>query len=245
MAHAAKAGNPLTAADILSELKSLGRDSYRKVLLNHGVAEPVFGVKISEMKKIQKRVRKDYRLALALYDSGVYDAMYLAGLIADDARMTRADLEHWRSNATSAALLEFTVAWVAAESPHGWELALEWIDAPGEGTALAGWSTLAGLVAIRHDADLDLAELKRLLQRVRKTIHAAPNRVRYAMNSFVIAVGCYVGPLSELALQTAEKIGVVAVDMGNTACKVPNAVEYIRKVEQRGAIGKKRTTIKC
>ncbi|OWY71879.1 DNA alkylation repair protein [cyanobacterium TDX16] len=235
----------MTAKKILSELKSLGRDTYKKVLLNHGVAEPVFGVKIEEMKKIVKRVKKDYRLALDLYDTGVYDAMYLAGLIADDAKMTKKDLEHWLAKATSDALAQFTVAWVAAESPHGRELALKWIDSPKENTATAGWATLSGLVAIKDDADLDLAELKRLLQRVQKTIHDAPNLVRYAMNSFVICVGSYVKPLSELALQTAAKIGPVSVDLGNTACKVPGAVEYIRKVEKRGTIGKKRKTVKC
>ncbi|MBE7507965.1 MAG: DNA alkylation repair protein [Planctomycetia bacterium] len=235
----------MTAKEILSELKSLGRDSYKKVLLNHGVAEPVFGVKIEEMKKIVKRVKKDYRLALDLYDTGVYDAMYLAGLIADDAKMTKKDLERWLAKATSDALAQFTIAWVAAESPHGRELALKWIDSPKENTATAGWSTLSGLVAIKADADLDLAELKRLLQRVQKTIHDAPNLVRYAMNSFVICVGSYVKPLSELALQTAAKIGPVSVDLGNTACKVPGAVEYIRKVEKRGTIGKKRKTVKC
>lgn len=235
----------MTAKEILSELKSLGRDSYKKVLLNHGVAEPVFGVKIEEMKKIVKRVKKDYRLALDLYDTGVYDAMYLAGLIADDAKMTKKDLEHWLAKATSDALAQFTVAWVAAESPHGRELALKWIDSPKENTATAGWATLSGLVAIKDDADLDLAELKRLLQRVQKTIHDAPNLVRYAMNSFVICVGSYVKPLSDLALQTAAKIGPVSVDLGNTACKVPGAVEYIRKVEKRGTIGKKRKTVKC
>lgn len=235
----------MTAKEILSELKSLGRDSYKKVLLNHGVAEPVFGVKIEEMKKIVKRVKKDYRLALDLYDTGVYDAMYLAGLIADDAKMTKKDLEHWLAKATSDALAQFTIAWVAAESPHGRELALKWIDSPKENTATAGWSTLSGLVAIKDDADLDLPELRRLLQRVQKTIHDAPNLVRYAMNSFVICVGSYVKPLSELALQTAAKIGPVSVDLGNTACKVPGAVEYIRKVEKRGTIGKKRKTVKC
>ncbi len=234
-----------TAAEILSELETLGRDSYKKVLLNHGVSEPVFGVTIEELKKIRKRVRKDYQLALDLYDTGVYDAMYLAGLIADDARMTKKDLQHWLSNATSAALAEYTVAWVAAESKHGWELGLKWIDAPKESTASAGWSTLAGVVAITDDAELDLAELKRLLQRVQKTIHDAPNRVRYVMNNFVIAVGCCVKPLTQLALQTAEKIGAVTVDMGKTACKVPAAAEYIRKVEQRGTIGRKRKTVKC
>lgn len=235
----------MTATEILSELKGLGRDSYKKVLLNHGVAEPVFGVKIEEMKKIVKRVKKDYRLALDLYDTGVYDAMYLAGLIADDAKMTKKDLEHWLAKATSDALAQYTVAWVAAESPHGWELALKWIDSPKENTATAGWATLAGLTSIKDDAELDLAELKRLLQRVQKTIHDAPNLVRYAMNSFVICVGSYVKPLNELALQSAAKIGTVSVDLGNTACKVPSAVEYIRKVEKRGSIGKKRKTVKC
>lgn len=235
----------MTAAEILSELESLGRDSYKKVLLNHGIPEPVFGVTIEELKKIRKRVREDYQLALELYDTGVYDAMYLAGLIADDARMTKKDLQHWIAKASSAALAEFTVAWVAAGSHHGWDLGLKWIDSPKERTASAGWSTLGGLVAITEDAELDLAELKRLLQRVQKTIHDAPNRVRYVMNSFVIAVGCYVEPLSQLALQTAEKIGPVTVDMGATACKVPGAAEYIRKVEQRGTIGRKRKTVKC
>src|SRR5262249_8365467 len=149
----------MTATEILSELETLGRDSYKKVLLNHGIPEPVFGVKIEEMKKIQKRVKKNYRLALDLYDSGVYDAMYLAGLIADEAKMTRKDLQHWLAKASSAALSEYTVAWVAAESNHGWDLALKWIDSPREGTASAGWSTLAGLVAIKDDTELDLAEL--------------------------------------------------------------------------------------
>src|SRR6476646_7855449 len=82
----------MTVQEILAEIKPLGRDSYRKVLFNHGVAEPCYGVKIEELKKIQKRVKMDYQLALDLYETGVYDAMYLAGLIADDAKMTKKDL---------------------------------------------------------------------------------------------------------------------------------------------------------
>jgi hypothetical protein len=52
----------LTAKQILEELKPLGRDSIKKVLLNHGVREPFFGVKIGDMKNIQKRIKKDYQL---------------------------------------------------------------------------------------------------------------------------------------------------------------------------------------
>jgi 3-methyladenine DNA glycosylase AlkD len=235
----------MTAAEILAELKPLGKESYKKVLLKHGIQEPVLGVSIEQLKKIQKRVKKDYQLALDLYDTGIYEAMYLAGLIADDAKMTKKDLQRWVENATSEALCGYTVPWVAAEGRFGWEVAQKWIEAKKPSIAAAGWATLVSLVAIKDDAELELAELKRLLARVEKSIHAAPNGVRYAMNSFMIAVGCYVKPLSDLALKTAEKIGQVTVDMGETSCKVPFAPDYIRKVRQRGAIGKKRKTAKC
>jgi 3-methyladenine DNA glycosylase AlkD len=235
----------MTAAEIVAELKPLGKESYKKVLLNHGIREPVFGVSIEQLKKIQKRIKKDYRLALDLYDTGVYDAMYLAGLIADDARMTKKDLQRWVENANSDALCNYTVPWVAAGSSHGWDMALKWIDSKKESVAAAGWATLVSIVGIKEDADLDLGALKKLLLRVQKTIHDAPNGVRYGMSMFVIGLAAYVKPLSELATKAAEKIGRVDVDVGNTSCKVPYAPDYIKKIKQRGAIGKKRKSAKC
>jgi hypothetical protein len=235
----------MTAKEILAELKPLGTESYKRVMSNHGVKEPFFGVKISDLQKIQKRIKKDYQLALDLYDTGNYDAMYLAGLIADDARMTKKDLQRWIAKMTHRPLASFTVPWVAAGSPHGWELALKWIDSKKAPAAEAGWATLRSIVSVREDSDLDLAELKRLLERVRKNIHQAPNDVRSQMNSFVIAVGSHVKSLTETAIQIAEKIGPVAVDMGNTSCQVPFAPDYIRKVQKRGTVGKKRKSAKC
>jgi 3-methyladenine DNA glycosylase AlkD len=235
----------MTAQDVLNEIKPLGRDSYKKVLLNHGIKEPCFGVKIEDMKKIQKRVKKDYQLALDLFDTGIYDAMYLAGLIADDLKMTKKNLQRWVEKAYCALLSEYTVPWVAAESNHGWELALEWIESKKENVAASGWATLGSLVAIKDDSKLDLAQIKKLLQRVQKTIHQQPNRLRYVMNGFVIGVGSYVKTLTDEAIKVAKQIGPVSVDMGGTACKTPNAAEYINKVKQRGAIGKKRKSVKC
>ena len=111
--------------------------------------------------------------------------------------------------------------------------------------AAAGWATLGNLVALKNDDDIDLAELNRLLERVAKTIHQQPNRVRYVMNGFVIAVGSHVSPLTDLAEKIAAKMGEVWVDMGGTACKTPDATQQIDKVRQRGSIGKKKKTVKC
>ena len=235
----------MTAKEIVEELRTLGTESIKKVLRNHGVREPFFGVKIGDMKKIQNRIKRDYQLALDLYDTGNYDAMYLAGLVADDARMTKKDLNRWVKAAGGGALGSATVPWVAAGSHHGYEIALEWIKSKEEHVAAAGWATLSSLVALTDDGDLDMPALERLLQQVQKTIHQQPNEVRSAMNGFVIALGTYVAGLSDLAAQAAAKIGTVSVDMGDTACKVPDALEYIHKARAKGTIGKKRKTVKC
>ena len=65
------------------------------------------------------------------------------------------------------------------------------------------------------------------------------------MNGFLISVGCHVAPLKDTALKAAEAIGTLTADLGNNACKVPFAPDYIHKVEQRGAIGKKKKSVKC
>ena len=235
----------MTAEEILKEIKPLGSDGYKRVIFNHGVKEPCYGVKIGDLQKIQKRIKTDYQLALDLYDTGVYDAMYLAGLIADDAQMTKKDLQRWVTKSPCIPISRWTVAWVAAGSPNGWELGMEWIESMSAQIATAGWATLGSIVSIKDDSDLDLAELKRLLQRVEKTIHQAPDVVRVQMNAFVTMVGCYVKPLTEAAKKTGKDMGRITADQGDNACSLPSVAESIAKVEKRGAIGKKRKTAKC
>jgi hypothetical protein len=235
----------MTTKGILKELESLGSASYKRTMLKHGVREPVFGVKISELKKIQRRIKRDYKLALDLYATGNYDAMYLAGMIADDARMSRDDLQRWAEGARGGALAGATVPGVAAGNAEGWSLALEWIDSKEVHVACAGWSTLGAIVSVRPDNELDLPAIRGLIARVEKEIHQSPDHVRYHMNGFLIAVGCYVLPLKEAALSAARAIGPVTADLGDNQCSVPEVAAYIRKVEQRGVLGKKRKSAKC
>lgn len=235
----------MTVAEVITELKKLGNEQTKHIFMNHGATGSYYGVKVGDMKLIQKKIKKNHELALELYDTGILDAMYLAGLIADPQKMTKNQLQHWVGNGKWHMVWEYTVAWMAAESKYGWELALEWIDSSNEGIASAGWSTLSGLVALKQDSELDMKELKKLLNRVGKNIHSSPNRVRYTMNGFVISVGCYVAELTGLAMEVAENIGKVSVDMGGTACKVPDAPMYIQKVVDKGYLGKKRKTVVC
>ncbi|MGD0733881.1 MAG: DNA alkylation repair protein [Terracidiphilus sp.] len=236
-----------TKASILADLKSKGKENTRKIYARHGMpADRVYGVSVADLKPIAKSVKGQQSLALELYSSGIMDAMYLAGMVADGAQMTRKQINEWADGAAEMQMIaEYTVPWVAVDNEHGRELALEWMKSKKERVAAAGWSTYSGLVALKPDDALDLKEIQSLLDTVVEKIHTAPNRVRYTMNVFVISVGSYVKPLMKQARAAAKKIGEVSVEMGDTACKVPLATAYIEKVEAAGKLGQKRKTIRC
>jgi len=235
----------MNVEEIMQKLEELGSEQTKKVYHNHGVGEPYFGVKIGDLKKLVKFVKKDQELALTLYDSGNHDAMYLAGLSINPKPLSKETLQNWVKKAYWYMLAEYTVAQVAAESNHALELAREWMNSEEEMIAVCGWSTYSNYLSITPDDELDLDEIRALVHKVEHSVHEERNRVRYVMNSFVISVGCYVPELKEEAKQVAEKIGKVQVDVGNTACKVPLATDYIKKVEARNVVGKKRKTCIC
>jgi hypothetical protein len=190
-----------------------------------------------------KKVKTNTALAKDLYRTGNGDAMYLAGLIANGHEMTRKELDEWATKANWGMISGYTVPWVAAEHPQGWDAALKWIDSAEEKISVSGWNTLAAIVSMRDDKDLDIAAIEKLLDRVVKEIATAPNDTRYAMNSFIIAVGSYIKPLTKKALASAEKIGCVEVELCG-ACKLPAAVDYIKKSVAKGNY-KKRKSVKC
>ena len=235
----------MTVAEIVEELEANGNQSIKNVLIKHGAKEPFFGVKIEYLKKIQKRIKMDTPLALELYATGISDAMYLAGLIAEDTKLTRENLNLWAEQAHWSMIAENTVAWVASGNEAGYELAREWIKSDSEMTACAGWSALSCIASLTPDEKLDIECYRTLLETVGASIHQAPNRVRFCMNSFIIHSGVYVSALTEEALQTAKTVGKVSVSMGQTSCKVSDAAEAILKAQERGEIGKKLKKVKC
>lgn len=237
--------NTMTVEDIIQEIKSYGNEGTRRVLMNHGAKDPCFGVKIEDLKKVLKKTKVNTALALELFNTGIYDAMYLAGLMANGAEMTPVQIEKWASVNYGGGISEYTIPWVTTEHPAGMELALKWIDSKEEVVAVTGWATISNILSVRANDQLDFELLKKLLKRVETSIHEAPNRVRYWMNNFIIALGSYVPEFNADAISAASMIGKVTVIMDGTACKVPDAKAYIHKVMDKGYVGRKRKEVKC
>ncbi|MBL9203325.1 MAG: DNA alkylation repair protein [Opitutaceae bacterium] len=235
----------MTLEQVMAELAALGTEPIKRVLMKHGAKEPLFGVRIGDMKPLHKKLKGQQALALQLYATGVGDAQYLAGMIADGARMTRTQIQRWADTASWKMVGNTTVPWVASEHPDGFALACKWIDSPKESVACSGWATLGALAVMVPDEKLPVKDYGKLLDRVARTLREAPDDVRYQMNAFLICCGTYIAPLGAGAIATARKLGRVEVDRGETACKVPDAESYILKGRRGAPVAPKRKTVRC
>ncbi len=236
-----------TLSTVMADLKSKATEKTRTTYVRHGAPpDRTLGVSTADMKLIAKTIRKQQALACELYDTGTFEAMYIAGMVADGALLSKSQLQSWADGAANMPMIsEYTVPWVAIENAYARNLATDWIKSKKEHVAAAGWRTYAGIVTVTPDDALDLTEIEALLNGIPANINAAPNRVRYTMNGFVISVGTYVAPLLKQAIATAKQVGVVKVDVGDTACKVPLAADYLAKMEAAASPIAKKKTIRC
>ena len=235
----------MNVKEVMDFLESKGSEQTRKIYKNHGAPDDFYGVKVGDMKPIQKKEKNNHPLALQLFDTGNSDAQYLAGLIADPKEFTKADFEKWAKNSGWYMVSEYAVAWNLAESPLCMEICADWISSSDEKLQECAWAAMSAHLGIVPDENIDKGYHRSLIDHVEKNIHTSANRVRYCMNGYIIALGGAVGEFTERCKQAGETIGKVEVSMGATACKVPDIKSYIAKMEDKNRIGKKKKTAKC
>ncbi len=216
----------MTLTQTMRELEKAGSAQTRKTYARHGAAEPMFGVSFATLKTLVKRIGVDHELALALWDTDNFDARNLAVKIADPARITPADLDRWAGDSQTRMCGGY-IAMLAAEGPHAAAKAKQWLAAPAGPHRSTGWTLLGQMTA--HDETTPDAFFVERLAAIEKSIHAAPNSEREAMNMAVILIGCRNAALRKAATAAAKRIGKVDVDHGDTACKTPDAAQYIEK----------------
>ena len=217
---------------IMKELEALGTERTKNIYMKQGAKEPLYGVATGAMKPILRAVKINQKLAEELYATGNYDAMYLAGMIADPKAMTGADFDRWMESAYFHMISDFIVAVTLAETDIAQEVSDRWIRSGKELYISAGYSCYCWLLGNRKDEEFDPEKLSEMLDTVEKTIHLNPERARYAMNYFVTTVGVSYLPLHEKALSVAKRMD------SSVAAEIEKAVT-------KGRIGFKRKHVRC
>ncbi len=235
----------LMLTEIMDELKALGKDQLKKNYMGQGAIEPLFGVATGAMKPILKRVGKNQTLAEELFATENYDAMYLAGMIAEPKKMTSEDFTRWIERAYFHMISDFVVSVTLAETDIAQEVADGFIDSGVDLTMSGGWSCYEWLLGSRKDEEFDSNKLQKLLRRVEETIHTQPHYTKQSMNRFVIAVGVSYTPLHDEAMLSAERMGNVTVLKNGKSIFLNNALERIQSEVSKGRFGFKRKHVRC
>lgn len=229
----------------MEELEALGKERMKKMYMTNGAQEPLFGAATGAMKPIKRKIKINQPLAEELYATGNYDAMYFAGVIADPKAMTEADFDRWIDKAYFYMLSDYVVAVTLSESDIAQEVSDKWIESGEELKMSAGWSCYCWLLGNRKDSEFSEDKISNMLDKVKASIHEAPERTKSAMNNFVYTVGVSYKPLHEKAVETAKQIGVVEMKRDNKKSSFLNASENIQKQVDLGKLGFKRKYVRC
>jgi 3-methyladenine DNA glycosylase AlkD len=219
-------------SEVLAALEEVGTEQNRKIYRRHGVQNPMYGVSVAELKKLHKQIKRDHELAQALWATGNHDARQLAAMVADPAQATDAEAEAWVRDLGNYVVTDSLSGYVA-QTPLARAKMEQWTRSDDEWIGTAGWNLLTHLAM--YDRDLPDSFFEPYLQVIERDIHSRKNRVRYAMNNALIAIGIRGGALTDKATAAAERIGLVEVDHGETSCKTPDAASYIAKALARKA----------
>jgi 3-methyladenine DNA glycosylase AlkD len=221
----------MVVQDILERLERLGKPQTAAIYKRHGAGENVFGVLPSEIAKMQKKIKIDHKLALALWKTANAEARALALQIADPAKIAARDAERFLTDGPVRFLWTYLAALIA-RSPIADTTMRSWMKSPEEQRREIGYNILAARLKDDPDSITD-ADAAKIIATIEKNLHKSPNWARYAMNTALIAIGVHKPSMRRKAIEAAKRIGTVNVDHGETYCKTPDAVTYIERAERR------------
>lgn len=222
---------PMNDKQVLKHLETAGTAQNRKVYARHGVGSNMYGVSFAKLNDIAKMIETDHELARRLWNTGNHDARILATMIADPGALSPREMDAWVKELDNYVAAD-AFAGMVAKCPAAQRKADKWCKSRHEWIGRAGWQLVAALAA--DDPELADGYFEAKLGVIREEIHTRKNQVRDAMNRALIAIGVRNMRLERRALAVASAVGKVEVDHGETSCKTPDAVAYIKRtVEYR------------
>jgi hypothetical protein len=234
--------------DVIQELEPFSNERTKKSHMSEGAVEPVYGLTVKSMKPVAKRLLKQedcQQIAYALYDTGNYDLMYLAGMIIDPHIMSEEKYDEWMEKSYFYMIADYVIAVSLSETDFASHIANKWINSGDDLKMSAGYSTYSWMLSRRKDNDFDVNSIKSMLDFILINIEDSPNRTQYSMYYCVYNVGLSYRPLHAEALGIAKLIGDIEYTNHRGKTKLYNAENDIMKQVDKGRLGFKRKYVRC
>ena len=190
---------------ILQELRSQANPDNVLGMQRYGInPQGTLGLSMPALRRVARQIGVDHALALQLWDSGVHEARILAGLVADPARLTEAQMDAWAADFDSWDVCDQVCSNLFDRSPLAVYKAVEWSRLDEPFVRRAAFVIKAALAV--HDKRMPDEQFEAFLVLIEDSAYDDRNFVKKAVNWALRGIGKRNIRLNRLAIECAGRI---------------------------------------
>ena len=189
----------------LQRLRAAARPEALEAMARFGLTgDARLGLAVPTLRALAREFKRDHELALALWDTGIPDAQMLAGMVAEPAKLTVAEMDHWVAGMRAWDVCDQACTNAFVKSSLAWEAIPRWAKRRPEFEKRAAFSLLA--VAAVHQKTRPDADFIARLPLIEAAADDERNFVKKAVNWALRQIGKRSAALREPALTVAERL---------------------------------------
>jgi len=189
----------------LAWLERNGTRKHREGMARYAIpSDKAFGVSVSNIQKLAKQLGKSHELALALWETGWYEARMLTAYVDEPARVTPAQMDRWAGAFDNWAIPDTLCFALWDRTPHAWAKVTQWSARRGEFVKRAAFAMLWSLAV--HDKQAGNKPFIEGLALIERAATDDRNFVKKAVNMALRAVGKRNAALNQAAIKVAKRL---------------------------------------
>lgn len=191
---------------IISELKSLENPANKAGMAKFGInTENALGISMKFLEPISKRIKKNHKLGLELWETEIHEARILAILISEADKLTLKQVEDWVNDIDSWDICDQLCLKLFRKSSIVINKIDDWIKNEKEFVRRAGFALLATLAVHLKEKENDDFFIKYFEQMLQYSTDER-NFVKKAINWAIRQAGKRNEEMRKLAIELCEKI---------------------------------------
>jgi len=174
---------------VLASLKRLGNPRIRAEMEpRYGIiTKDAFGIRMNEMQRVAKQLGRNHELALALWETGNYEARTVAAFVAEPERVTPALMDRWCRDFDNWGICDTVCFKLFDQTPHAFGRVAAWARRKDEFQKRAAFALLACLAL--HDKHADDKAFIELLPLIETAATDERNFVKKGVSWALRAIG--------------------------------------------------------
>jgi 3-methyladenine DNA glycosylase AlkD len=180
-----------------------------------------FGIGLTVLRKLAKKVGRNHELSKKLWESDVYDVKIISLLIADPKLMTMEQAESQVEQLYQGHLAHVFSSCDAALAKTTFvvPLLMDWINRNDTIRKLCGYGLLYEVSKFTKKSTPDNAFFLDRIEQILNSFESEKNTIKAAMGGALIGMGKRNITLNTAALKVAQQMGAIDIDSGVTDCE--------------------------